>query len=542
MTANNRIFVGLSLVAVVAAVILSAANLYLGDLNQDEGWYLYAARMVAAGQWPYVDFAFTQGPVMPLVYALFAPVIAAGGLAGGRLITALLGLVAAVLAARLAARLVNPELRAGAALTTFILIGVNVYQSYFCTVVKTYSLTALFLMLGFLALTGGWTRRRAGLMLIAGAFMALAAGTRVSAGVILPIVFLCLLASRRFSPPLAWLYFGLGATVMTSLVFLPFLILAPESLLYCIMQYHALRHSGGGLMTLAFKVGFLSRLLQAYFVAFIVGVFIVCTKWAQARAPAAMATPAATDTPTAMAVPAAMTAPAATITPVLMRILWLSIAAITLIHFLAPFPYDDYQVFVFPLLAIAITNAAIRLVGRRGALWLTLAILVASLGAAGSSPLNQDWFIQGRDRIWWLIKDRSPLQKLRDTADLIRRETQPGNLLLTQDPYIAVEADRQVPRGLEMGQFSYFPALSDNQAAQLHVFNRAGFERLLRTTEAPIAALSGYALAIQSPEIMPLTAEDQTLFTEIVASRYTPMTNVPCFGQAYTTLKIYRKK
>ena len=93
-----------------------------------------------------------------------------------------------------------------------------------------------------------------------------------------------------------------------------------------------------------------------------------------------------------------------------------------------------------------------------------------------------------------------------------------------------------------MGQFSYFPDLSDEQAARLHVFNRAGFERLLRTTKAPITALSGYALAIQSPNVTPLTPEDQALFTTIVTDRYAPMTNVPCFGQAYTTLKIYRKK
>ena len=235
-------------------------------------------------------------------------------------------------------------------------------------------------------------------------------------------------------------------------------------------------------------------------------------------------------------------APAAMAAPALMRILWLSIIAITLIHFLAPFPYDDYQVFVFPLLAIVIANAAIRRVGQRGALWLTMGILVVSLGAAGSSPLNQDWFIQGRDRIWWLVKDRSPLQKLRDTAVLIRKETKPGDELLTQDPYLAVEANLKVPRGLEMGQFSYFPALSDNQAATLHVFNRTGFEHLLRTTEAPLAALSGYALAIQSPDVMPVPPEDQALFTKIVTDRYTPMTNVPCFGQAYTTLTIYRKK
>lgn len=549
MTADNKIFVGLSCVAVVAAAILSAANLYLGDLNQDEGWYLYAAQLVASGQWPYVDFAFTQGPILPLVYSWFEPVIRDFGLAGGRMITAIIGLVSAALAALLATRLAPLRLRAGAALTTFILIGVNVYQSYFCTVVKTYSLTALLLMLGFLALAEGWTRRHAWLMLMAGAFMVLAAGTRTSAGAILPIIFLYLLVARRSAPPLAWLHFGLGATVMACLVFLPFLILAPESFLYCVMQYHTLRHSGGDLMTLAFKVGFLSRLLQAYFVAFSVGVAIVFAKWIWARLRPPCSAIALRDGERGYGgqarEPAVMTAPAATATPAataLMRILWLSIIAITLIHFLAPFPYDDYQVFVFPLLAIAIANAAIRLVDQRGALWLTMAILVVSLGAAGSSPLNQDWFIQGRDRIWWLVKDRSPLQKLRDTAALIRKETQPGDELLTQDPYLAVEANRKVPRGLEMGQFSYFPALSDDQAARLHVFNRAGFERLLRTTEAPMAALSGYALAIQSPNVTPLTPEDQALFTKIVTDRYTPMTNVPCFGQAYTTLKIYQKK
>ncbi|MDD5679271.1 MAG: hypothetical protein PHW60_14970 [Kiritimatiellae bacterium] len=529
MTTDKRILVGLSLVAVFSAIVLAGANLYLGDLNQDEGWYLYAAGLVASGQWPYLDFAFTQGPVMPLVYAALHPIIASNGLAGGRLITALLGLVAAGLAARMAFHLVSAELRAGAALATFILIGVNVYQSYFCTVVKTYSLTALLLMLGFLALGEGWTRRRAWLTIAAGAFMVLATGARMSAGAILPIVFIYLLMARASAPRLAWLHFGMGAVLTACLIFLPFLILAPESFFYCVVKYHTLRHSSGSLMALVYKVGFLSRLLQAYFVAFGIGIAVVFAKWALVRL-----RPGGYDGQAR--VPVAMAAPA------LIRILWLCVSAIALIHFFAPFPYDDYQVFVFPMLAIAIACAAVRLVGQRGVLWLTIGMLVVSLGASVSSPLNQDWFIQGRDRIWWLVKDRSPLQKLRDTAVLIRKETQPGNELLTQDPYLAVEAGLKVPRGLEMGQFSYFPGLNDNQAATLHVFNRTGFERLLRTTEAPIAALSGYALAMQSPDVTPLTPEDQALFTKIVTERYASMTNVPCFGQAYTTLKIYRKK
>ena len=34
--------------AILAGYILSLANLRLGDLNQDEGWYLLAARSVTA--------------------------------------------------------------------------------------------------------------------------------------------------------------------------------------------------------------------------------------------------------------------------------------------------------------------------------------------------------------------------------------------------------------------------------------------------------------------------------------------------------------
>ena len=103
-------------VAGLAAVMLAGASLWLGELNQDEGWYLYAARLVSEGWLPYVDFAHTQPPVMPFVYALAQPLVACCGLAGGRLFTAVLGLGAALAAAGLARRAVPPEREAVAAL------------------------------------------------------------------------------------------------------------------------------------------------------------------------------------------------------------------------------------------------------------------------------------------------------------------------------------------------------------------------------------------------------------------------------------------
>ena len=67
--------------ALAAALVLGAANLILGELNQDEGWYLYAARLVSEGQILYRDFAFTQAPLLPLAYSLVQPLMEWGGLA-----------------------------------------------------------------------------------------------------------------------------------------------------------------------------------------------------------------------------------------------------------------------------------------------------------------------------------------------------------------------------------------------------------------------------------------------------------------------------
>ena len=62
------------LFAAVLAVCAAVLAVWFGGLNQDEGWYLYAAQMVRAGKLPYRDFFYTQGPTMPFVYAVLAPV------------------------------------------------------------------------------------------------------------------------------------------------------------------------------------------------------------------------------------------------------------------------------------------------------------------------------------------------------------------------------------------------------------------------------------------------------------------------------------
>ena len=77
------------LLAFGAAACLSVVALLWGGLNQDEGWYLYAAQLVHDGKLPYRDFFFTQGPTMPFVYSVLSPLWRSAGsplqgLLGGR--------------------------------------------------------------------------------------------------------------------------------------------------------------------------------------------------------------------------------------------------------------------------------------------------------------------------------------------------------------------------------------------------------------------------------------------------------------------------
>lgn len=510
--------------AILATIILTAANIYLGELNQDEGWYLYAARLTAEGQMPYRDFAFTQGPTMPLIYAVFNPLIEKHGLLAGRWITAMLGLAAAAAGVLLAMRLAPERLRATAGLLALILAGVNVYQCYFCAVVKTYALAGFFLTMGFLALTEGLLHRRTWLLPVAGAGIVLAAGARTSAAIALPIVALLLLSLRRQQPRAAWLLFGGGAFFAAAILFVPFMAQAPEAFLFFAVKFHTMRQAGAGMAAqLIYKAGFISRLIQAYFVPAMLLLVLIMIRRPHFQSP--------------QKENALPTNPASAC---LGKCIWLTIIAVSLLHLLAPFPYDDYQVFLFPLSAAAIAAMAVRQLGDIAPIRLPAIMLAATICAALSSPINQDWFIRGRDRIWWRFKEETSLQKLRQTAQLIRNVSKPDDHLLTQDTYLAVETGLRVPHGMEMGQFCYFPSLNDEAAVRLNVLNRNGFEQLLRTTPATVAALSGYAFAISAPEIQPTSPQENNAFRQIIDERYAPWKQVGHFGQANTTLELFR--
>ena len=512
-------------VAGVAALAIAAAAVWLGPLNQDEGWYLYAALETAAGRLPYRDFFFTQGPMLPLVYGWLAPLWSGAGVLGGRIVTAGFGLCAAALVAVLAARGAAPRGRLAAGVTAFALTACGIYHGYFMAIPKTYALAALLLALGLLMLTRCGRGVRAGLLWAAGSGMLLAAaaGTRISLGASLAAAGVWLLAQRR-RLGFAWIAFGIGGVIGLALVYGPFVIAAPEGFRFA-QTFHLGRAGGGAL----FVAGSMARLLRGYLP--LAGVAVVAAAWRLFRCPQQDAQKHETN-----AVP--------------WPSLWLTVAVtVVAVHLTSPYPYDDYQVPVMPLLAAAaavwlmdaVGRSAAPAAARAAAVW---AVLTCCGLAAAASPLVQEWFVIRQDRFWVVQKDAPDLAVLRRVgASLKRPETrETAPLLLTQDVYLAVESGRRVPSGLEMGPFGYFPGMDTDQARRLLVLNSARLLQVIETTEAPDAAISGYAFAISAPAMNELDAADQRALRQTLAQRYDRVGEVRDFGQGWTTLQVWELK
>jgi len=468
---------------------------------------------------------------------------------GGRLFTAMLGIVTLLLTARLAGRLArssSPEASGAsdgmvAALLAAGLLGLNLYHVHFTSMVKTYGAAGLLTVAGVNAIAlalhsveQAGHRMRGALFaaLSAGAF-GLAAGTRLSAGILLPATWLPLavfwwrgdtIMRRRLLPLLIGML--TGGTLSLGLVLGPFLAAAPQSLAFGLLDYHAARHVGSLPVMLVYKAGFLLRLCAFYFPLLVVGSLGLAGWWYRPVA-------------------GRDNAPL----PRLTVLLWCGLLAVTLVHLAAPFPYDDYQVFIMPYAVLLAAPAGARLLRRlplpvSGRLAVTACTLALLLAHSLASPLLQAWLVDGRDRIWWPLKSRTDLQGLREAAATIRSlgAGRHDDRLLTQDTYLAVEAGLRVPSGMELGPFCFFPGLDDAQAARLHVLNETRYRDLIAGGRADLAAFSDWGLAIQSPGIEPLAAPLAQRLEDTLQAHYEVVERVDRFGQGGTTLRILRRR
>lgn len=509
-----RAFAAIAAAAAAAAAALAAVNVVFGPLNQDEGWLLLAAKNWRAGLLPYRDAFFTQGPAFPAFYGIFSPLWAPFGVLGGRVFTALLSL-AALACVWLAVRALaddgssraGPALGARSLAVCVSLLALSPDWSYFTAIPKTYALGALGLSFGVLCLA---CRRPH--PFFSGVFFAVAAGARLSLGAAaVPIWIFLILDSRSGEPrcgKFSYVHFASGCAVALALIFLPAIVGAGEGFFFA-QRYHTARAAAPFAQWLVLRAGFFSLLAQGYAPLVAGGAFAAGCGLRGAAATGGRGLTAA---------------------------VFAAFAAVTLLHALVPFPYNDYNTPAMPLAAIAAAVVLTRVLNTPGRL---AAALVAACVFAAASPRCMQW-VGGEQHLFWFETDSKPaLFKLREVGRFIRERTEPGEPVFTQDAYIAVEADRPVPQGLEMGPFSVFPGLSREEAEKFRVHNVETLKTEITYGPAKIAAVTEYDFAVSCPSTDPLGDDKRADLFGAVSRRYPRvLMSDGSFGQNRTRLLV----
>lgn len=491
-----KVYAWLSAAAFAALAVFAVL---FGSLNQDEGWYLYAAQLAGEGKMLYRDFFFTQGPVMPVVYASLSWMWKAWGVIGGRALSAAFGALSILFAAALAWRIAREGAKAAAAVTVSLVLGSNLYHVYFLSIPKTYSLSALALAAGLYLLTFSRERRGAVFAFASGASLALAACTRTSLALVPAVVLAFLVFDRRNRGSVA-LAFALGCAFAGVAAYLPYFVDAKaREGLVAAQLYHAAR---GG-FNIVFTLGSVSRLVRWYLPVWVLGGL-------------------------ALAIPSCRADFRRTWLPLLLA----AFASCAALQLCAPFPYDDYQVPLMPLAAVcaavAVSSAKVPVV---------LLALGMAFASSFGSPLAEEFFTAGQDRFWVVRKDASDISLLKDAAARIEALDPGGKTLLTQDLYLAIETRRHVPAGLEMGPFSYW-----GDAESAPGLDYKGLRGLIAEAPCKVAALSGYSFAITAPSCVETPLQRQIALWEDVRSRYELKCKMPRFGQHSTPLMILARK
>ena len=149
-------------------------------------------------------------------------------------------------------------------------------------------------------------------------------------------------------------------------------------------------------------------------------------------------------------------------------------------------------------------------------------------------------WVDGEQHLFWFHSSLdSALARLRRAGRAVRAANPDGKPILTQDAYLAVEAGVPVVPGFEMGPFSVFPDLSDDEARARRVHNVATAEQAIREADCDVAALSGYSFLLGCPATDPLSEADRARLLSAVRERFGETVFFePRFGQQNTPLEI----
>lgn len=508
---------GLLLALVVVLYLYHGATFVMCERpNQDEGWYLYAAKLVIQGRRPYLDFAYVQPPLLPYVYGLL------GGwhsLQAGRTVSLFCGALVVLLVGLGARRAGNLGMLTAAALLAFCPFVLS-QQS----IVKAYALADVFLA-GGLALAV-WAHGRKTWLAAAGACFALAALTRNSAAPAVAGYLLWLGANPRTR---AAMLPALAATVgVLALGYAPFVLVDAGDVKFHLLEHHAANLPAFdpfvSLLTAAVVAQLVIRACQPLTAALLAGFGVLA--WPDQE-------------------PSELRAEVG---------LGLLLSAVIFLgHFVSGHPYQEYQVLALPTAALTagllwgeMERRADRRLVRVIAAALAGVMPLLALGPSKADLMGNQPGPDGR---------RPPAgvhTPLRQVAQLVSRHCPPDQKLFTFQTDIAIEAGRDLCDGLTLASFSFS---GSPEATAHHLVNAASITATFEAAEPAVIVLSPGDLAnllhgMPTPDggfaVVPELGDDmKAVYGPLIAAmdrHYVEVGQVAGVGQFAETMRVLARR
>lgn len=511
-------------------------------VNLDEGWYLWASKLVYEGKLLYWDFAYTQTPLLPYVYGLFLRSFGEG-LYQGRILSAILGASSGLICCWIVWRHLQSVRDGGgrvsllfAPLFCAALFATSFYTICYYVYSATYSLAAFFLIaavgaLHLFPLNNRSAAQELFSMVLATMLISCAIATRMSAVGALPALMLYIVLVYRARVSFVRTVFVVGIIgIVSALVLLgPFWFTTDERMFYNIFGFHTdripsiTRQWYRQLTTLRRSAWIYAVPLLVATVSLLLGVF------AKYR-------------------PRSLTDQEGTIAVSyfggdeggqpwwqrngLALALCGMIVGPLLVHLVPRTTDAYYNALQFPLLCVLAGVCVARLHGLSANLLRPQQWRLVMVGLLTLNGLIHVGAVTYFSLVAW---DDGPLPRnqvetVREAADFLRGIEKTDNQLLTLNTHLALEAGMDVPRGYEMSIFSYRPDWNELEAWRFHVVNN---EILIMDLEA-----GADAVAITDFDAERFYGKRQQIF-DALTQNYRHAKTVAGFDPQYNDLAIY---
>jgi hypothetical protein len=235
--ASKLLFVPLFVVLSSFFVFVSQQRLIDGD----EGFYLLASRLVIQHKTPYIDFFYTQAPLLPYIYAAWLKVFGISWFSARLCCASLTIAIGALLYAHVCRE--TRDWKAGTVAVLLFATSSLIFAWY--PIVKTFALAVLFLFGAYVIICNSSARSN-WMIALAGLLVGLSIDTRSYILVVVPVI-AAWIAWRRTKRWVARLVSFCGGAVLGLVPSLVLFIRSPDNFLFNNLGYHALR-SGDGLI------------------------------------------------------------------------------------------------------------------------------------------------------------------------------------------------------------------------------------------------------------------------------------------------------